>query len=168
MKNNFYYYHKQNEIILKLVLLPFTLIIFIIKKLVQTTKKRYVTRKHQPSETLYQVRFENKKLAYNFTQVFFIYRSFLLQILICRYARYACYAPIAYHATLNAPHPNRRGWAPRVCYARPARGLSLLTQLWRSRVTLFVFATLHPHKGGIAQLNGLRRYGASLPHTPEA
>lgn len=46
MKNNFYYYHKQNELCLKLILLPFTVTFWVIKKLVQTIKKRYATRKH--------------------------------------------------------------------------------------------------------------------------
>lgn len=46
MKNSFYYYHKQNEIILNLVLLPFTLIIFVIKKLVHLALRWRTTRKH--------------------------------------------------------------------------------------------------------------------------
>lgn len=46
MKNSFYYYHKQNEIILNLVLLPFTVIIWAIKKLVKLIIHRRTTKKH--------------------------------------------------------------------------------------------------------------------------
>ena len=46
MQNPFNFYHRQNEIILQLVLLPFTLVIWLIKKLVQATKKRYTHQKH--------------------------------------------------------------------------------------------------------------------------
>lgn len=46
MKNCLYYYHKQNEICLKIALLPFTLIIFVIKKLVQLAKRCYASQKH--------------------------------------------------------------------------------------------------------------------------
>lgn len=74
---------------------------------------------------LCRVRFENKKLAYNFTQVFFIPGNFLTQILKRRFARAARYAPVTYHATLNGPHPNRRREAPCISYAAPARRLRL-------------------------------------------
>ena len=50
MKNSFYYYHKQNEIILQIVLLPFTLVVWLIKKLMQIAKTRYTTRKHKLTE----------------------------------------------------------------------------------------------------------------------
>lgn len=46
MKNSFYYYHKQNEYCLKLVLLPFTITFWVIKKLVQAITKRYATKKY--------------------------------------------------------------------------------------------------------------------------
>ena len=46
MKNCFYYYHRQNEIILQIVLLPFTLIVWAIKKLFQLAKRRHATQKH--------------------------------------------------------------------------------------------------------------------------
>ena len=46
MKNNFYYYHKQNEYCLRLVLLPFTLAVYAIKKLLQIAKRRHATQKH--------------------------------------------------------------------------------------------------------------------------
>ena len=45
MKNCFYFYHKQTEFILKLTLLPFTLIFLFIKKLWQFIKKRQNTNK---------------------------------------------------------------------------------------------------------------------------
>ena len=45
MKNSFYYYNKQNEYCLKLVLLPFILIMYAIKKLLQIKKQRYTTQK---------------------------------------------------------------------------------------------------------------------------
>ena len=46
MRSCLYYYHKQNEICLKIALLPFTLIIFVIKKLVQLAKRWYAGQKH--------------------------------------------------------------------------------------------------------------------------
>lgn len=46
MKSSLYYYHQQNEMCLKIVLSPFILAIFIIKKLVQFIKSRYAARKH--------------------------------------------------------------------------------------------------------------------------
>ena len=46
MKNSFYYYHKQNEYCLRLVLLPFTLIVWAIKKLLQIAKCQHATDKH--------------------------------------------------------------------------------------------------------------------------
>lgn len=46
MKNNFNFYYKQNELCLKLVLLPFTLAVYAIKKLFQIVKRRYANRKH--------------------------------------------------------------------------------------------------------------------------
>ena len=46
MKNSFYYYNKQNEYCLKLVLLPFTLIVYAIKKLLHVIKHRYIPQKH--------------------------------------------------------------------------------------------------------------------------
>lgn len=46
MKNSFYYYHEQNEYCLRLVLLPFTLTVYAIKKLLQIAKRRHDTRKH--------------------------------------------------------------------------------------------------------------------------
>lgn len=46
MQNAFNFYHKQNETILKIVLLPFTLILWAIKKLVKVITKRLVNRKH--------------------------------------------------------------------------------------------------------------------------
>lgn len=46
MKNSFYYYHRQNEFILRLVLLPFTLCLWAIKKLWQTVAKRHTHQKH--------------------------------------------------------------------------------------------------------------------------
>lgn len=46
MRSCLYYYHKQNEICLKIALLPFTLIIFVIKKLVQLAKRLYTSQKH--------------------------------------------------------------------------------------------------------------------------
>ena len=46
MKNCFNYYHRQNEIILQIVLLPFTLVVWAIKKLVQAANRRYANRKH--------------------------------------------------------------------------------------------------------------------------
>lgn len=46
MKSCLYYYHKQNEICLKIVLSPFILIIFVIKKLAQLIKRWHAARKH--------------------------------------------------------------------------------------------------------------------------
>lgn len=46
MRNCLYYYHKQNEICLKIALWPFTLIIFVIKKLVQLAKRLHASQKH--------------------------------------------------------------------------------------------------------------------------
>lgn len=46
MQNTFNYYYKQNEIILKIVLLPFTLTFWAIKKLVQIITKRHLNKKH--------------------------------------------------------------------------------------------------------------------------
>ena len=46
MQNTFNYYYKQNEIILKIVLLPFTLIFWAIKKLVKVITKRSLNKKH--------------------------------------------------------------------------------------------------------------------------
>lgn len=45
MKNCFYFYHKQTEFILKLTLLPFTLLFLFIKTLWQFVKKRHNTHK---------------------------------------------------------------------------------------------------------------------------
>jgi hypothetical protein len=46
MQKTFNHYYKQNEMCLKLVLLPFTLTFFVIKKLVQATTKCFVNKKH--------------------------------------------------------------------------------------------------------------------------
>ena len=46
MQNTFNHYYKQNEIILKIVLLPFTLAFWAIKKLVNTIIKRLLNKKH--------------------------------------------------------------------------------------------------------------------------
>lgn len=46
MKNSFNFYYKQNELCLRLVLLPFTLAVYAIKKLLQIAKRRHVTQKH--------------------------------------------------------------------------------------------------------------------------
>lgn len=46
MQNTFNFYYKQNEIILKIVLLPFTLIFWAIKKLVKVITKRHLNKKH--------------------------------------------------------------------------------------------------------------------------
>ena len=53
MQKTFNGYYKQNEMCLRLVLLPFTLTFFVIKKLVQATTKRFVNKKHQLTEALY-------------------------------------------------------------------------------------------------------------------
>ena len=46
MKNSFNFYYKQNELCLRLVLLPFTITLWVIKKLVQAIAKRFATQKH--------------------------------------------------------------------------------------------------------------------------
>ena len=46
MKDNFYYFHKQNELCIKLALLPFTIVFWLIKKLVQAIAKRLRNKKH--------------------------------------------------------------------------------------------------------------------------
>lgn len=46
MQNRFNFYYKQNEIILKIVLLPFTLTFWVIKKLVKVITKRLLNKKH--------------------------------------------------------------------------------------------------------------------------
>lgn len=46
MQKIFNHYYKQNEMCLKLVLLPFTLTFFVIKKLVQATTQRFMNKKH--------------------------------------------------------------------------------------------------------------------------
>lgn len=46
MQKTFNHYYKQNEICLKLVLLPFTVTFWVIKKLAQAIAKRFVNRKH--------------------------------------------------------------------------------------------------------------------------
>lgn len=46
MKNSFYYYHRQNELILRLMLLPFTLCLWAIKKLCSAIAKRHTYQKH--------------------------------------------------------------------------------------------------------------------------
>lgn len=46
MQKTFSHYYKQNELCLKLVLLPFTLAVYAIKKLFQIAKRRYANRKH--------------------------------------------------------------------------------------------------------------------------
>lgn len=46
MKNSFYYYHRQNELILRLALLPFTLCLWVIKKLCSAIAKRHTHQKH--------------------------------------------------------------------------------------------------------------------------
>ena len=46
MQNTFNFYYKQNETILKIVLLPFTLTFWAIKKLVKVITKRHLNRKH--------------------------------------------------------------------------------------------------------------------------
>lgn len=46
MQKTFNHYYKQNELCLKLVLLPFTLAVYAIKKLLQLVKRRYANRKH--------------------------------------------------------------------------------------------------------------------------
>lgn len=46
MRDNFYYFHKQNELCIKLALLPFTIVFLLIKKLVQVIAKRLVDKKH--------------------------------------------------------------------------------------------------------------------------
>lgn len=46
MRDYFYDCHKQNEICLKIALWPFTLIIFVIKKLVQLAKRWHASQKH--------------------------------------------------------------------------------------------------------------------------
>lgn len=46
MQRYFNFYYKQNEFCLRLVLLPFTLIVWAIKKLLQIAKRRHATDKH--------------------------------------------------------------------------------------------------------------------------
>lgn len=46
MQKTFNHYYKQNELCLKLVLLPFTVTFWVIKKLVRAIAKRFVNRKH--------------------------------------------------------------------------------------------------------------------------
>lgn len=46
MQNTFNHYYKQNEIILKIVLLPFTLAFLAIKKLVKVITERLLNKKH--------------------------------------------------------------------------------------------------------------------------
>ena len=46
MQNPFNFYHRQNEIILQLVLLPFTLAAWLIKKAYKAIASRYANRKH--------------------------------------------------------------------------------------------------------------------------
>lgn len=46
MQKTFSHYYKQNDICLKIVLLPFTVTFWVIKKLVQAITKRFVNRKH--------------------------------------------------------------------------------------------------------------------------
>ena len=46
MQKTFSHYYKQNEICLKIVLLPFTVTFWVIKKLLQIVKRRYANRKH--------------------------------------------------------------------------------------------------------------------------
>lgn len=46
MKDNFYYFHKQNELCINLALLPFTIVFWLIKKLVQAIAKRLINKKH--------------------------------------------------------------------------------------------------------------------------
>lgn len=46
MQNTFNFYYKQNETILKIVLLPFTLTFWAIKKLVKVITKRPLNKKH--------------------------------------------------------------------------------------------------------------------------
>lgn len=46
MQTIFNHYYKQNELCIKLVLLPFTIVFWLIKKLVQAITKRLVNKKH--------------------------------------------------------------------------------------------------------------------------
>jgi hypothetical protein len=62
------------------------------------------------------VRFENKKLAYNFTQVFFISENFLPQNLKSRSARFARYAPTTADTPPNNQRKNRQRYAFYICH----------------------------------------------------
>ena len=46
MQKTFNHYYKQNEICLKIVLLPFTVTFWVIKKLFQVAAKRFTNKKH--------------------------------------------------------------------------------------------------------------------------
>lgn len=46
MQKTFNHYYKQNQVCLKLVLLPFIITFWVIKKLVQLTTKRFANKKH--------------------------------------------------------------------------------------------------------------------------
>lgn len=46
MQKTLKHYYTLNQLCLKLVLLPFTVTFWVIKKLVQATHKRYTTKKH--------------------------------------------------------------------------------------------------------------------------
>ena len=46
MQKTFNHYYKQNQLLLKLVLLPFTITFWLIKKLVQLTTKCLAHQKH--------------------------------------------------------------------------------------------------------------------------
>ena len=46
MQSIFKHYYEQNDICLRLVLLPFTITLWVIKKLVQAIIKRFVNHKH--------------------------------------------------------------------------------------------------------------------------
>lgn len=46
MSKTFSHYYERNELCIKLVLLPFTIVFWLIKKLVQVATKRLVNKKH--------------------------------------------------------------------------------------------------------------------------
>ena len=46
MQKTFNHYYKQNQLLLKLVLLPFIITFLLIKKLVQLAAKRLIHQKH--------------------------------------------------------------------------------------------------------------------------
>ncbi|MCI7565181.1 MAG: hypothetical protein MST05_00600, partial [Treponema sp.] len=88
------------------------------------------------------------------TRVFFILRKLAgRKNTLLRFTAIHSTEPADY-AKITAKNPNRRSWAPRLGYARPARGLHLTNLQSFCMGSLVIFATLHPHKGSVAQLNG--------------